>query len=91
MISNRDPRFTLHFARALATKLGVQQNLSTAFHPQTDGLSKRKNQWIEQYLRLLTAGQQNDWSQWLMIVMAVHNDRTNEMLGISLNEALFGF
>src|SRR5712672_4300410 len=91
MISDRDPRFTLHFARALAAKLGVQQNLSTAFHPQTDRLSKRKNQWIEQYLRLLTAGQQNDWSQWLMIVMAVHNDRTNEMLGISPNEVLFGF
>jgi len=40
MISDRDPRFTSHFAKALALKLGVAQNLSTAFHPQTDGLSE---------------------------------------------------
>src|SRR5712671_6172996 len=37
------------------------------------------------------AGQQNDWSQWLMIATAVHNDWTNETLGITPNEALFGF
>ena len=74
MISDRDPRFTSHFTRALAAKLGVHQNLSTAFHPQTDGLSEQKNQWIEQYLHLLTAGQQDNWSQWLTIATTVHND-----------------
>src|SRR5882672_10517196 len=91
MLSGRDPHFTSYFARALATKLGVSQNLSTAFHPQTDGLSEQKNQWIEQYLRLLTAGQQDDWSQWLSIATAVHNDRTNDTLGMSPNEALLGY
>ena len=39
IISDRDPRFTSHFGKALATKLNVQQNISTAFHPQMDGLS----------------------------------------------------
>ena len=38
VISDRDPRFTSHFGRALASKIGAKQNLSTAFHPQTDGL-----------------------------------------------------
>ena len=37
VISDRDPHFTSHFGRALSQKLGIQQNLSTAFHPQTDG------------------------------------------------------
>ena len=50
IISDRDPRFTSQFGKALATKLGIAQNLSTAFHPQTDGLLERKNQWVEQYL-----------------------------------------
>ena len=40
VISNRDPCFTSHFARALCTKLQIKQNLSTAFHPQMDGLSE---------------------------------------------------
>jgi len=43
IISNRDPRFTSHFGRALAKELGVEWNLSTAYHPQTDGLSERAN------------------------------------------------
>jgi len=75
----------------LAAKLGIAQNLSTAFHPQTDGLSEWKNQWIEQYLRLLTTAQQNDWDEWLTIASAVHNDRINSTLGMTPNEALFGF
>ena len=50
IISNRDPCFTSHFGKALTKKLRIQQNLSTAFHPQTDGLSEWKNQWVEQYL-----------------------------------------
>ena len=40
IISNRDPRFTSHFGKALTKRLGIQQNLSTASHPQTDGLSE---------------------------------------------------
>jgi Integrase zinc binding domain len=50
IISDRDPCFTSHFGKAITKALGIAQNLSTAFHPQTDGLSERKNQWIEQYL-----------------------------------------
>jgi hypothetical protein len=52
IISDRDLRFTLHFGRAFVAWLGIEQNLSMAFHPQMDGLSEWKNQWIEQYLRL---------------------------------------
>ena len=50
VISDRDPRFTSQFGKALTTKLGINCNISTVFHPQTDGLSERKNQWVEQYL-----------------------------------------
>jgi transposase InsO family protein len=50
IISDRDPCFTSHFAKELTKGLGINQNLSTTFHPQTDGLSERTNQWIEQYL-----------------------------------------
>jgi len=33
IISDRDPRFTSNFVKTLCKNLGVQQNLSTAFHP----------------------------------------------------------
>ena len=60
VILDRDPRFTSHFAQALCEKLQIKQNISTAFHPQTDGLSERKNQWVEQFLRLVTSARQDD-------------------------------
>ena len=40
IISDQDPRFTSHFGKAITKKLGIEQNLSTVFHPQTDGLSE---------------------------------------------------
>jgi len=40
VITDRDPHFTSHFGKGLATKIGAQQNISTTFHPRTDGLSE---------------------------------------------------
>ena len=91
MISDRDPRFTSHFARALCAQLGIKQNISTTFHPQTDGLSERKNQWVEQFLRFLTMHQQDDWAQWLPIATAVHNNAVNASTKVAPTEALLGY
>ena len=78
MISDRDPRFTGKFSTTLCEKLGIKQNLSTAFHPQTDGQSERTNQWLEQYLQIFGNYSQNDWSDWLPLAQFIHNSWTNE-------------
>jgi hypothetical protein len=91
IISDRDPRFTSHFGRALTRRLGISQNLSTAFHPQTDGLSERKNQWVEQYLRLVTSLEPEAWSQWLPLATLIHNNRQNATTKISPNNILIGY
>jgi hypothetical protein len=88
LISDRDPHFTSHFRTALAKKLGIQQNLSSAFHPQTDRLSERKNQWIEQYLWIVMVQHLQDWTRWLTLAMAVHNNRRNATTGLSPNQIL---
>jgi hypothetical protein len=90
MISDRDPRFTLHFGQALTKQLDIKRNLSTAFHPQTDGLSEPTNQWVEQYLHLITAHDQKNWSQWLPLATAVHNNKRNMSLGFIPNKVLWG-
>jgi hypothetical protein len=50
VISDRDPRFTSKFMRELCKQLWIEQNISSAYHPQIDGQSERTNQWLEQYL-----------------------------------------
>ena len=91
VISDRDPRFTSHFGRSLAQRLGIEQNLSTAFHPQTDGLSERKNQWVEQYLRLVTSTSPEAWTDWISIATAIHNNRQNATTKLSPNQILLGY
>ena len=72
-------------------KLGIEQNLSTTFHPQTDGLSERKNQWIEQYLRTIIASHPEDWSYWIAVASAVHNNRINSKINLLPNEILLSY
>src|SRR5580692_3801331 len=91
VISDRDPRFTSNFAKALTKKLGITQNISTAFHPQTDGLTEWKNQWVEQYLRLYTSARQDDWEQWLPLATFVHNRWPNATTKQSPHEVLLGY
>jgi hypothetical protein len=73
IISNRDPCFTAQLAKELCCLLDIKQNISTAYHPQTDGQSEHSNQWLEQYVQLYTNYQQTDWTAWLPLAQYVHN------------------
>jgi hypothetical protein len=89
VISDRDPRFTSHFGRALAKELGITWNMSTAYRPQTDGLTEHKNQWLEQYIRLV-AGNDKEWSTLLAMATLVHNNTMNATTGLAPNQLLIG-
>jgi hypothetical protein len=62
-----------HFTKELCRILDVKQNISSAYHPQTDGQSERSNQWVEQFLHIYANGTQSDWSDWLPIAQYTHN------------------
>ncbi|GJZ67091.1 putative reverse transcriptase domain-containing protein [Tanacetum coccineum] len=49
--SNRDSRFTSRFWQSMQEALGTRLDISTAYHPQTDGQSKRTIQTLEDMLR----------------------------------------
>ena len=73
IISDRDPRFTSTFSRELCHTLGITQNISTAYHPQTDGQSERTNQWLEQYLRIFIDYHQQNWASLLPLAQYTLN------------------
>jgi transposase InsO family protein len=89
VISDRDPCFTSHFGCALAKELGIMWNMLMVYHPQTDGLTECKNQWLEQYLRLV-AGNNKEWSTLLPMVTLVHNNSANSTTGLVPNQLLIG-
>ncbi|GKB26726.1 putative reverse transcriptase domain-containing protein [Tanacetum coccineum] len=51
IICDRDPRFKSNFWRSLQKALGTSLDMSTAYHPQTDGQSERTIQTLEDMLR----------------------------------------
>ncbi|GJY38918.1 putative reverse transcriptase domain-containing protein [Tanacetum coccineum] len=53
IICDRDPRFASNFWRSLQKALGTSLDMSTAYHPQTDGQSERTIQTLEDFLGLV--------------------------------------
>ena len=51
IVSDRDPKFTGAFLPALLKRVGAKQNMSTAFHPETDGQTERMNRILGDTLR----------------------------------------
>ncbi|GJU41508.1 reverse transcriptase domain-containing protein [Tanacetum coccineum] len=51
IIYDHDPRFASNFWRSLQNALGTSLDMSTAYHPQTDGQSERTIQTLEDMLR----------------------------------------
>ncbi|GKB61052.1 putative reverse transcriptase domain-containing protein [Tanacetum coccineum] len=51
IICDRDPRFASNFWRSLQNALGTNLDMSTAYHPQTDGQSERTIQTLKDMLR----------------------------------------
>ncbi|GJU92191.1 putative reverse transcriptase domain-containing protein [Tanacetum coccineum] len=51
IISNRDGKFTSHFWKTLNKALGTRLDMSTAYHPQTDGQSERTIQTLKDIIK----------------------------------------
>ena len=66
-------------------------NLSTAFHPQTDGQTERVNQVLEAYLCHYSNFQQDDWAELLPLAEHAYNTATSESTKVSPFCAYYGF
>lgn len=95
IISDRDAKFMSSFWRALFQKLGTDLLTSTAYHPQTDGQSKRTNQTVEIAIRYYVTSHSNidavDWTLVLPYLQGYLNNSKNQATGVSPNEILYGF
>lgn len=67
IVSDRDTILTSNFWKELMSTLGIQQQMSSAYHPQTDGQTERVNQCLEGYLRCMCGHFPKKWSQWIAL------------------------
>ncbi|XP_019228487.1 PREDICTED: uncharacterized protein LOC109209634, partial [Nicotiana attenuata] len=90
IISDRGPQFTSHFWRAVQSELGTRVELSTAFHPQTDGQSERTVQILEDMLRACVIDFGGQWDQFLPLVEFAYNNSYQSSIEMAPYEALYG-
>jgi Reverse transcriptase (RNA-dependent DNA polymerase)/RNase H-like domain found in reverse transcriptase/Integrase zinc binding domain/Chromo (CHRromatin Organisation MOdifier) domain/Integrase core domain/Retroviral aspartyl protease len=91
VISDRGPQFTSRFWKRLLKLCGIERNLSTAFHPQSDGQTERVNQVLEQYLRIYCNYQQDDWTALLPLAEFTYNNTQHSSTETSPFYANYGY
>ncbi|GJX43659.1 putative reverse transcriptase domain-containing protein [Tanacetum coccineum] len=90
IICNRDPRFASNFWRSLQNAWGTNLDMSTAYHPQTDGQSERTIQTLEDMLRACAIDFGKGWVNHLPLVEFSYNNSYHASIKAAPFEALYG-
>ncbi|XP_069154406.1 uncharacterized protein [Solanum lycopersicum] len=89
IISDRGTQFTSHFWRSMQKELGTRVDLSTAFHPQTDGQSERTIQVLKDMLRACVIDFGGHWDQFLPLAEFAYNNSYHSSIEMAPFEALY--
>ena len=90
-ISDRGPQFASAFAKELACLLNYDIQLSTAYHPQTDGQTERTNQELETYLCIFCTNNPTKWVQFLSSAEFHHNSTPHSSTKTSPFSLLYSY
>ncbi|KAH0776452.1 hypothetical protein KY290_007863 [Solanum tuberosum] len=90
IISDRGAQFTAQFWKSFHKGLGSKVNLSTAFHPQTDGQVERTIQTLEDMLRACVIDFKGNWDDHLPLTEFAYNNNYHSSIQMAPYEALYG-
>nr|GFA87283.1 reverse transcriptase domain-containing protein [Tanacetum cinerariifolium] len=91
IISDRDSKFTSRFWRSLQEALGMRLDMSTAYHPETDGQSERTIQTLEDMLRACLINFEGSKDLHLPLVEFSYNNSYHASIKAAPFEALYGW
>ncbi|GJW31219.1 putative reverse transcriptase domain-containing protein [Tanacetum coccineum] len=89
IISDKDSRFTSGFWRSLQKALGTNVNMSTSYHPETDGQSERTIQIMKDMLRACVIDFGKRWDRHLPLVEFSYNNSYHVSIKAALFKALY--
>ncbi|GKB20067.1 putative reverse transcriptase domain-containing protein, partial [Tanacetum coccineum] len=89
IISDRDSHFTSRFWQSMQEALGTCLDMSTTYHPQTDGQSERTIQTLEDMLRACVLDFEGNWDIHLLLVEFSYNNSYHSSVRCAPFEALY--
>ena len=90
IISDCNTRINSHFWQKLMDLIDVKSAISMAYHPETDGQTKRVNQTLGQYLRQYCSWKQNNWEDLVALAEFAYSTAVSEATGMSPFYANYG-
>ncbi|GKD28675.1 putative reverse transcriptase domain, ribonuclease H-like domain, aspartic peptidase domain protein [Tanacetum coccineum] len=90
IIFYRDPRFASNFWRSLQKALGTNLDMSTAYHPQNDGQSKRTIQTLKDMLHACVIDFGTGWVNHFPLVEFSYNNSYHASIKAAPFEELYG-
>jgi hypothetical protein len=89
--TDRGTQFTAPYMHHLYKGLGIDQRFSTAYHLETQGQVESNNKWLETYLWIFSAYQQDDWANFLHTVEFAYNNHHHPSIGMTPFYANYGY
>jgi hypothetical protein len=90
IVSNIDPKFTSNFWKGLCKGFGTNLNISTTYHPLSNGKSKRTNIIFEDMLIMYVMDQPSKWEDYIHLVEFAYNNGYQASLKMIPFETLYG-
>ncbi|GJX02140.1 putative reverse transcriptase domain-containing protein [Tanacetum coccineum] len=90
IICDCDGRFTSNFWRSFQKALGTRLDMSTAYHPWTDGQSERTIQTLEDMLHACVIDFENGWDRHLSLIKFSYNNSYHTSIKAAPFEVLYG-
>ena len=90
IISDKGPQFTSHFWKSFQKGLDTQVNLSTIFHPRTNGEAERTIQTLEDMLRACVINFKGSWYDHLPLIEFAYNNSYHSIIQMAPYVDLYG-
>ncbi|MCO5592004.1 hypothetical protein L7F22_045997 [Adiantum nelumboides] len=81
IVSERDPRFTSLFWKAIWENIGTRLQFSSSFHPQSDGQSEIVNSVVLDLLKSYILDQKTQWERYLPLVEFAYKNMIHSSTG----------